>query len=191
MSKSFLNKSEFATLSEKLTYYDVDQRGWEGESSGFEANAHHVLTHLVKDLANKDYCSAKVQEEELAPDALMYGIRLRRWVAIPTDEEFLDLGPENQAGSIVHRLGGELILSAAFTIEAAGVLSTHLHDIDHAKTHEEAKANRYKKIGRTADLLILSSQVAAFEHGFDIRQAFEDRLSVIRRRSNIPQPVGQ
>ena len=71
-------QSELDQIDQKLRYYDVVQGAWEQEANGFEANANHVLTHLAKDLATKDFSDTEIVRDAIAPDSLAYGLRLAR-----------------------------------------------------------------------------------------------------------------
>lgn len=184
---NYLTQNQLISLTDKLTYYDVEQKAWEQEPNGFEANAHHVLTHLTKDVVNKDYTKRKLVEEEIAPDAVAYAIRLRRWAGIhPNQPVNWSVGTEQ--GSDLRRLG-RIPLNLAFTLEANALLATHLHDLDHHKTRERAIENRSQIISGASDLLIVSADAAANQYRFSIIEAFDNRLAQLRERFDIPQPT--
>jgi hypothetical protein len=78
-----ITASELESCAEKLRVYDVVQGGWEQEPNGFGANAGHVLTHLTKDLTNRNFSDSGIVRTALAPDSLQYALRLSRWVDNP------------------------------------------------------------------------------------------------------------
>jgi hypothetical protein len=180
---------DLQACAEKLYVYDVEQRGWEQEGRGFEVNAHHVLTHLVKESLNKNFSDPDVVSGEIAPDAMQYAIRLGRWSGLETS----DLMPYAKgARYIAEHAGlrvGTVPVHWAAHAEAAGKLASNLHDLGHVAIREEAVGNRGGSMIYVARQLITCAEVAAETYGFDPLVAFDDRLAQLRERFGIPQPT--
>lgn len=182
----FLSYKEAANLTSKLIDYDVRDSGWEHESRGFEFNANHVLKHLVRDTMRKDFFDEKVVKSEIVPDSLQYAFRLARWAGLrreymlPNQSSVL----QTEAFDRLQRISSPRI--GAYQ-HAQSKLADHLHDLDHVSLREVALEERFSAISTVGRLLVHSAQLSANEFGFDLPQAFDDRLTQLRERFNIPE----
>jgi hypothetical protein len=188
-----LTVEDLEVCAEKLYVYDVEQGAWEQEPHGFEANAKHVLTHLAKDIVNKDFSSPELVQTAIAPDSMQYALRLGRWAGVEPQDMLVSPGDEWNVRRLiarqVSRHRGSVIVHATAFAEAMGELASNLHDLDHASTREVAIASRQDAMRETGRLLVNSARLQAEGHQFDLMEAFDARLAHLRERFGIPQPV--
>lgn len=185
--KLMATQTELQACYDRLYTYDVTQGAWEQEPNGFEANAKHVLSHLVKDLITKDFNDPETVREEIAPDSLQYALRFARWADLsPTDIAYQERD-KKIVDSTVTKLGGVATHFAAFA-EGAGTLARNLHDLDHASKRVEALEWRRPFMMVTSRMLMLSADLASETFDFDLVEAFDTRLAVLRVRFDIPEP---
>lgn len=177
-------------LSERLRVYDVDQGAWEQEPNGFDANVRHVLTHLAKDVATKDFTDRALVRGSIASDSLQYALRLGRWAGVRTVEMTEITGREESIKDFIEENRGITPLPVGFAafVGAMGVLAQNLHDTDHESTHDIAMRNTYNAVRSTSRLLVLSSTVQSEHYNFGLMPAFDERLAVLRNRFGIPEP---
>jgi hypothetical protein len=177
-------------MNGQLQVYDVDQQGWEQEGRGFDANATHVLLHLIKAEADKSFADAEVVQTELAPDAAQYALRLGRWAGLrPTQLHGAqaELLPRFQQELLVPHT---LMVGRAALREAVTVMARNLHDRGHAKTEAAALADQPASAQTAAGLLLVCANLQADVFGFSLPAAFTARLAGLRERFGIPQPDG-
>lgn len=183
-----LTTGEITVMDEQLRVYDVDQHGWEQEGMGFDANATHVLLHLIKAKIDKNFADPEVVQTELAPDAIQYGLRLGRW-ADQTPSQLADAQAEP-----LQQFHQELVAPHTPTIgrpamrEAIATLARHLHDRGHAKTEAGALTNRPAVARTAAGLLLVCASLQADAFGFSLPDAFDARLAALRKRFGIAPP---
>ncbi len=174
-----MTTTDLATLAEKLFSYDVIQNAWEHERRGFEINARHVLTHLAKDLVGKQFTSSYEAQTAIAPDCMQYALRLCRWAHI---------APRLMFDADCNDASLETEHFVAFA-KATGVLAENLHDLDHKTTNNGAILQRTDMVKKTASLLMRCAQLQSKQYGFDLIQAFDQRLACLRERYGIPHPA--
>lgn len=179
---------QLESMAHKLEVYDVRQGAWEQEPNGYEANAKHVLTHLAKDLALKDFNDPQVVEKEIAPDMAQYAFRLVRWGNVGPhmvldhtqlrSSQLVDLARRYQ-GLPEHQVA---------TIAGMSALAKNLHDWDHASTRLEAQTDLRLKSALPARYLFMSAVAASEKYEFDLSETFDNRLNSLRERFGVPQP---
>lgn len=184
-----ISAAELERLSQTLHVYDVDQRAWEQEGNGLEANARHVLTHMAKSLVTKDFSDPDVVRDEIAPDSIQYALRFGRWANIGIADLLKKTNKEEHARSDAEEsLGRRPPMGFPSFVGATGVLAAHLHDLDHRSTREAALASAHEEIRSAARLLMDSANIQAFQFDFELEEAFDARLVVLRNRFGIPDP---
>jgi hypothetical protein len=185
-----ITTANLEVLAEKLRVYDVDQQAWEQEPNGFEANAGHVLTHLVNNLVGKNFENEDLVRSAIAPDSLQYGLRLARWSGIHVADLVSVTMTEEHMRSQVEESLGYRKLPWGFASFAGGMhaLSMHLHNMGHAREKDGAVHTRQAAMRSASRLLINSASVQAHQLDFSLIKAFDDRLSSLRARFGIPQP---
>lgn len=179
---------EINSLAGKLKIYDVMQGGWEQEDRSFIANATHVLTHLSKDIVDKDFGDPSLVESAIAPDALMYAIRLGRW----TRQEADVLLPTVETYARVDELADRLSLSSLPTnrlsfMEATATVARHLHDTGHSNSRELVKEERESMAQSAGGFLVQCANLQAEQYDINLVEAFDARLSSLRERFGIPE----
>ncbi|MDB5163608.1 MAG: hypothetical protein JWS12_225 [Candidatus Saccharibacteria bacterium] len=181
--------AQLEICNQQLNTFDVVQGAWEQESNGFEANAHHVLTHLVRTLVGKDFNNADIVRSDIAPDSVQYALRLGRWIGLaPADLPFKDeVAPRVMIRGVATRLGSLPWPTAAFA-EATRNLAHNLHEFGHASTNEQARLDRKEHIGACAGMLLISADFQSNQYDFDLAQAFTERLDYLRNRFGIRHP---
>ena len=174
-----LTLSELQKCYDSLYVYDVEQQGWEQEPNGIQANLAHTLTHLVKDAYRKDFLSPQLVEEAIAPDNLMYALRLVRWGNLPLSDVLKD--------PVSKRTQGDES-AWDFHAQASDTIADLIHEEDHTSSREGAVAQSSGKLNKAASLLISSAQRQSTDYGFDLEKSFMERLGQLRIRFNIPEP---
>lgn len=177
------------SMAEKLHVYDVDQGAWEQEGNGFEANARHVLTHLAKDVVGKDFTDVDLVRGAIAPDSIQYALRLSRWAGVGVSEIVEVTEVEEIARDFVEMDRVGLPWGFPSFAGAVNILAQNLHDIDHAKTREDALRGTYDAMRSTSRLLVNSASIQSHQHGFSLVDAFDARLATLRNRFGIPEPT--
>lgn len=183
-----INQNELERCNSKLFVYDVSQRGWEQEPNGFEANIRHTLTHLAKDAFRKNFGDASLVQDAIAPDNLMYALRIARWgnvlpkqiVASDTSAQIATSKKLEYFNSLPESLGTHLT-----AIDAVADL---IHEEDHTSSNQEALANRFNKVLYASRLLIMSVNQQIEQFDFNIEDSLDSRLFELRTRFKIPQP---
>lgn len=175
-------------MDASLRVYDIYQGAWEQEPNGFESNTRHLLTHLAKDLAGKDFADDDLVRTAIAPDSVQYGLRLGRWAGVSIDHLARIKTRDQEVRSKVEVGLKDLPWGLACFVGATGILAQHLHDLDHAKNRDEALSNRSDTVGSAARLLIHSASIQAHQIGFPMTDAFDDRITFLRKRFGIPEP---
>jgi hypothetical protein len=185
-----LTVQQLEAMGQQLKVYDVDQGGWEHEIMDYEFNANHVLKHLVRDHNRKDFFDEGTVVDEIAPDSVQYALRLSRWVQFDHSQ----LSPNTYIFHDVARFSGHNRYSSnrmGAHYLAESDLADFLHELDHKDKREEAHSFRVDTLSRIGKLLIHSAELAAVEFGFDLVDSFGRRLSNLRQRFGIPEPVKQ
>ena len=141
---------QLQSMSEKLRVYDVDQDGWEGDPEGsnpraVEKNLTHVSFHLADVIERKNFSNPDTVCDEIAPDAMQYGLRAARWGKLTLDQ-VVPTAQQSDAYNTADNLNlytlSESYFAVASFVRASGVLARQLHDEDHARTKEKALAER-------------------------------------------------
>ncbi|MEK7603129.1 MAG: hypothetical protein AAB459_02720 [Patescibacteria group bacterium] len=177
--------------AEKLRVYDVDQKGWEQEPNGFVANARHVLAHLVKDLATKDFTDEVLVRTAIAPDSVQYSLRLLRWGRVDVKRLANIANGPLLADSYItarHVNTSKKMIPFNRVLRATGYLAQNLHDLDHEQEKGVAEEQRQDAVLRAAGLLAISALSQAGAFNFDLVEAFDTRLASLRERFGIPDP---
>lgn len=181
---------ELEVAAEKLKVYDVDQAAWEQEPNGFKANVTHALCHLAKDITGKNFEDCETIQSAIAPDSLQYALRFARWtgqtsrVVLPTRDQV------NIVNLLARNNGfGAMPLPQVAFVEAAATIARNLHDQDHATTKTEADYDILHSARRAGRLLVYGACLQADEHGFDLPEAFDERLTNLRTRFGISEPA--
>lgn len=178
---------QLENMAGKLKVYDVDQKGWEHEGQGLKINTRHVYIHIANSLANKNFNDHNVVQTEIAPDSVQYALRIGRWTKTKNFKTMLPrtdlLFKSNTRAALESISPGE----AAFK-EAVGTLGKTFHDLEHESSREEASQYLIRSARHAASFLIISAGLQAEEHGFDIEEVMENRLTVLRERFDIPEP---
>ncbi len=191
-----LKVEALARMADSLRVYDVSQNGWEGDPEGSnpktpEANLCHVGFHLADVMARKDFTKLDIVRDEIAPDAMQYGLRIARWGGLSLDQ-VVPTDKQSSAHKTAKTLGLYTLSESYFTlasfVRASGVLARQLHDEDHRSTHEAALAARDHSLSDAAALLIQCAVVQSNRAQFDLEESFENRLAVLRQRFGIPKP---
>lgn len=183
-------------MADSLRVYDVDQNGWEGDPEGHgprtpEANLIHVGFHLADVIERKDFSDRDTVKNEIAPDAVQYGLRIVRWSKLDVEDAVPVLAQREvykTAETLKLSTFSESYFALASFVRASGVLARQLHGEDHASSREEAIAKRRSSLTDVAALLIQCAVVQSNRQNFDIEESFEDRLTVLRQRFGIPKP---
>lgn len=177
-------------MAEELRVYDIEQRGWEHETQGFDANASHVLTHLAKGLLIKDFGDPNQVECEIAPDSVQYALRFARWgefpVATITDSPLSFVDEHPPAAPLWER--GDEAPGLRPYISATILLNAYVHDLGHTEARLLARRDVGETAVRISRHLLYSAQEQAAAFGFPLSTAFYDRLIELRDRFHIPQP---
>lgn len=175
-------------MHHKLHVYDVEQRGWEHEGLGLEVNARHVLTHLAKDIVNKDFDDEELVKEAIAPDLAQYALRLCRW---SDSHPYGLLETENYDKEAYDPTSFTKYYEKDKTgiLRAIGGLASVLHDIDHAKSSSDAREALPSKAVKSAKFLFDAASFQAATMDFDLSESFDLRLSQLRQRFKIPDPT--
>jgi len=183
-----IDTARLGEAADRLQAFDVDESGWLTEPSSLAIKVAHTLTHLEEDLAEQDFNNPFDAEWCLAPDAVMFAIRLGRWtgqVEGQLAEGYSTINvllPTPEQASIVSSLSRDLppILpqQVAFA-EAATTLKNHLRERD---SNDELASAR-----RAARLLLYSADLQAEEHDFFLFRAFDARLASLRSGLEVPQ----
>lgn len=173
----------------KLWVYDVLQQAWEQEPNGFEANAHHVLTHLTRTLWNKDFKDEVTVKTEIAPDSLQFALRLIRWGELPPHRLFAMNDPFGVIERATEQKNLDVPVHQVAFLQGTAILAEHLHALGHSSEREEAIKTRQSSVIGSGAVLMASAQYQAEEFGFDLIEAFDDRLAALRERFNIPDPA--
>jgi hypothetical protein len=182
-----LAKYELESLSDKMHVYDVDQGGWEQEANSIQANARHVLFHLTKDLVYKDFLDPVIVQTAIAPDSVQYALRLGRWVGLNPERLHVSRSEILIAEELDPGSDQSPLHLTAFK-EAVGILAGNLHDLDHKKTQADALRHQPDLFRQAGRMLIYSASIQSAEYDFNLVETFDDRLSGLRRRFNIPEP---
>ena len=181
---------QLQNLSRELYVYDVLQQGWQQELKGYELNAKHTLTHLSKNFI-KNFRDARVLAEEIAPDSVMYALRLARWNCvdpiITPGDMLVDNGHLQDAGSMAARFPGIPLHQAAY-IAATTALGGHTHGFDHDEFHELTVTHQPYAVREIGGLLLYSASLQAEEASFDLPEAFSNRLANLRTHFGMPEP---
>jgi len=183
-----LSDLELQKKTDKLQIYDVVQSGWEQEGNGFEANVFHVLTHLNSNIFGKDFTDEKTVKSEIAPDSLQYAIRLGRWTG-NSAKDILGANVDSSIDRLTFRKIGSIPMHYVAYEEATYKLTTHLHDLGHKKERDRAIAARSETMAAASRLLIHSAILQSEEFDFDLLSSFDTRLSELRLRFKIPEPI--
>lgn len=177
-------------MSKELFVYDVVQHGWEQEPNGYEANAKHVLSHLAKNLF-KDFNSRKVVAGEIAPDSVMYALRLARWnrvePVIGVDQLIVDKSHADAAEEAATDFLGIPLHQVSY-MAATAALARHVHGYDHARDRESAIRVQPQFVQEVGGLLLYSANLQAGQMHFDLSQTFVNRLGHLRNIFGIPEP---
>ncbi|MEI9914456.1 MAG: hypothetical protein WDN66_05855 [Candidatus Saccharibacteria bacterium] len=148
----------------------------EQEGNGFEANTRHVLTHLAKDVALKDFSDPELVETEIAPDAVQYALRLGRWSGVRTSDMTELTEKEDAVVDSIYSRMESLPFGLAPYIGAMGILAKNLHDSDHKKDREVALGRTYGDMRSASRLLVYAATTQAHQLGFGLVSAFDKRL---------------
>lgn len=182
--------SELNATAEKLRVYDVEQGGWEGESGAYRDKAGHVLKHLVKNTF-KAFDNPKVAWAELAPDSVQHALRLMRWSGLP----YTAAVPTKHQADAVRKTArsqpgfGDMPLAQVAYQKGYAALAAGLHDEDHESTRAAAEERRSAAAQHAGRLLVYSAELQAQAFEFDLLAAVDDRLTVLRERFDISEPV--
>jgi hypothetical protein len=178
---STMTLAEIKEFDKELYAYDVAQGGWQHGLSG----AHHILTHLVKDSFNKSFIDQEVVQREIAPDSVMYGLRLARWGSVSMEGLI-------EAQEKAMRMLGSLSVQNAMLPKsrlahqaAIHALAELLHDNDHQ--NDSSHTPEVTKITGVSGLLFHSAFLQAENSSFDLGEAFRERLVSLKERCGIPQ----
>lgn len=168
--------------------YDVVQAGWEQEQNGFTPNAEHLLTHLVKDGFRKDFSDQELVLSSIAPDNLMYALRIARWAGSISPKKLVTPVYDFMSidGNTSPNYGTDANRALASHRAATDTLADLIHDESHASTTEVAKSERINKALRCSRFLVASCEFHLEDFEFDLRESFENRLSHLRERFGIP-----
>lgn len=182
-----ISKKTLKTCQKKLNFYDIDQGAWDHEPKGFAFNAHHVLTHLAKNLTAKDFNDVIIVKNEIAPDSTQYALRLARWQNLELDE-IIQEPRRTIYNSEINQFAS---ISTDFVVyaQAMSSLAKYLHQLDHAKSIAEEKSGQREEIKEVAQLLLHSADLQSQRYGFDIIDSLDTRLSELRALFSIPEPV--
>ncbi len=182
-----ISPANLDTMSEQLRVYDVDLQGWEHQSKGFGVNVRHVFTHLTKDLVGKDFSDEDLVRGAIAPDSIVYALRLSRWTNIDTDYVAKVTSKEEAIMDMAEMGLENLPWGFASFAGAVGLLATNLHDQDHEKTHQGAMLGAHNTMKSASRLLIHSAAIQSHQYGLSIMEAFDSRLTVLHDRFGIPK----
>lgn len=183
-----INQAELERCNSKLFVYDVTQRGWEQEPNGFKANIQHTLTHLGKDVYQKDFTDPEKAQFAIAPDNLMYALRVARWGnVLPKQIVSSDTSAKISTDRRLDYFNSlpEPVISQLAAIDAVADL---IHEEDHIKSREKALGERFNKVLYASRLLLLGVNQQIEKFDFNIEDSFDYRLDFLRRKFNIPQP---
>ena len=199
--------SSLESMAEALRVYDVDQNGWEGDPEGLnprtvEANLTHVGFHLADVIERKNFQDDDTARTEIAPDAMQYGLRIARWGDIAL-KNILPTAYGNGAKLTARTLNlptymerrwappifsKQSIVFASF-VRASGILARQLHEEDHLGSQQEALSERSDSLRQASALLVQSAFQQSIYKPFDLEEAFDKRLTQLRKRFDIPEPV--
>jgi hypothetical protein len=177
-------------MSQELFIYDVIQHGWEQEPKGYEANAKHVLSHLSKNLF-KGFQNPEEVAAEIAPDSVMYALRLARWNCVEPIIGMDKLVVDNSHIGVVEKAAADFLDLPPHQVgylAATVALARHVHGYDHDRMHESAIREQPQVVQEVGGLLLYSANLQADEMNFDLPQAFANRLGYLRDIFGIPEP---
>lgn len=185
-----VSEATLNACNRELFTYDIVQAGWEQEPNGFTANAEHMLTHLAKDGFRKDFSDPELVPSSIAPDNLMYALRIARWAG--------SISPKKLITPIYDFMSIDGNISPNYDTDSNRALAAHraatvtladlIHDESHASTAEGARTGRINKALRCSRLLVASCEFHLEDFDFDLRETFVNRLSTLRDRFGIPAP---
>lgn len=182
------NQTELESCNRSLFIYDVTQRGWEQEPNGFEANIRHTLTHLAKDAFRKDFNNPEMVQYAIAPDNLMYALRLSRWGGVLPKQI---LSSDSSALIAVDRkfeYFSTLPESLVTQFAAVDAVADLIHEEDHTSSNQVAVKDRFNKVLHASRILLLGVNQQAEKYDFNIEDSLDHRLDELRKRFDIPQP---
>lgn len=180
-----MTNTELEEVSEKLFTYDVLHGGWVHENRGPEFNMVHVLKHLAQDLISKDFTDEDTVKNAIAPDSMQYAVRLTRWNGLKPKEALPLTGQAQTVLAVAKRFGSVPLHQVAF-ITAASALGRVLHPLDHEEVpRHDFDAMPHRTAMDAAALLIYSSELQADQYGFDLTDAFDQRIAQLRLRFGI------
>jgi hypothetical protein len=184
---SRLSERELEHCVDVLLAYDVVDKGWEHERKAPKFNLTLVLKHLARDLVTEHFDMELAVRPRIAPDSIAYALRLMRWTRQPS------INIRREEDSVVRTKLATTKLhpdNRALNAFAAGVgqLSMYLRDTDHPKDRKKAQLNRDKTIARAAGLLVISAEMQADVFGFDLVEAFDNRIDNLREHFGLPEP---
>lgn len=176
----------YSEMSEQLKVYDIDQQGWEHSDKGRDFNVTHVLKELVR-ARRKDFTNKEVIKNELAPDAIQYGLRMSRWGVFPIDFILPTIDLEIETDAYCNRNNIKKPEIGAWAL-AEITLAEFSHNLDHASKEIYKDNSDEQSIIRASRLLLYFAEYSADEYNFDLQESFTNRLTNLRQRFNIPQP---
>lgn len=186
--QTIVSESTLNACDRELFTYDVVQAGWEQEQNGFTANAEHMLMHLVKDGFRKDFSDQELVINSIAPDNLMYALRIARWAG--------SISPKKLVTPIYDFMSFDYNFSPNFDKDSNMAYAAHraatdtladlVHEESHASSAEAARPERINKALRCSRFLVASCEFHLEDFEFNLRESFVNRLSHLRERFSIP-----
>ncbi len=162
--------------AERLKAFDADERGWYTEPNGFVLNASHLLVYMQEDITEQDFTHPLDCERRLAPDAVIFALRLGRW----TGQAGSMLTPTPDTALVSHSLAKRFPAlprhQLAF-VEATRTLRDHVYERRHPLTFDASIHDETSSARRAARLLMHSADLQAEEYGFYLSWAFDERLT--------------
>lgn len=176
---------------------DVIQGGWECDPEGVlpgtvGENLAIVQYNLADAIESSSFRSTSAIKEELAPDAMRYALRVARWGGIalknivprPWSEGEHETSLRLELSKIDRRT-----LPLASFVRANGVLARQLRDEAQHGKHQEARARHSESLRSVSALLVQASHEQSKRGNFDLEEAFNRRLELLRQGPSIGQLV--
>lgn len=183
----YLSYDDVEAMSRSLKAYDIGQNAWEHEQKGLEFNVDHTLKELVR-ARRKDFFNPEVVQSDLAPDAMQYALRIARWAGFKQDLVL----PTTEIRTAIDA-HAKLTRSTSRRTSAydAGevMLADFTHKLDHETERDKAYQTKFLVLPRVSQALVLFALESANEFGFRPVKAFDDRLTNLRERFGLSQPV--
>jgi len=173
-------------MAERLHAYDVRDGGWVHEDKGYEFNEKHVLTHLISTFIGKQFNNPETVRQEIAPDMAQYAIRFARWTGLDTEDVLTLAGNNWRWGRSLAQVNSGVKAELLYVID---IVNGSSHSHDHEDLREVAVQAEPHTALKVGGILLSGAAMQADVHNFDLVEAFDSRITVLRERFDVPELV--